>query len=78
MKFMIGEKVEWWEWMIYIPIIAAGVMICVVSTIQNVTNIISNWGDQGAPFSCHCAGMWNTCACSEMRMEYTGLNCTTI
>ena len=78
MKFMIGEKVEWWEWVIYIPIIAAGVLITVVSTVQNMSDIILNWGNEGAPFSCHCQDVWNTCACSEIRMEFTGLNCTTI
>lgn len=76
MRYMIGQKVKWWEWIIYVVVLVFSVVVMICSTIENLKLIISHWADFGAPFSCHCQDVWNTCDCSEQRMEYSGYNCT--
>ena len=67
-----------WEWVINLSLVAMGGLLMVISTMENVRELISNWSTFGAPFSCHCQGMWDTCECSKARLEYSGFNCSSI
>ena len=68
-----------WEWVINLSLVAFGIVLMVISTMENVRELISNWSTFGAPFSCHCQGMWDTCECSKKRIEYSGgFNCSSI
>ena len=77
-RFMVEHKIKWWEWIIYIVIICFGVLVLVVSTIENFRQIISSAATFGMPFACHCQDLWNTCECSPNRMEFSGFNCTAL
>jgi len=73
---MVEKKISWWQWVIYVTLVAFGVLVTVVSTIENFRAIAKNMSTYGKPFSCHCTDIWNTCDCSESRMEFSGFNCT--
>ena len=75
-RFMVEHKIKWWEWIIYIVIICFGILVLVVSTIENFRQIIASAATFGMPFACHCQDLWNTCQCSPDRMELSGFNCT--
>ncbi len=75
-KRMVDAKIRAWEWGVYSFLIAFGALVTVVSTYMNMRAIIENWSFYGAPFSCHCDQIWNTCECSPARMEFTGFNCS--
>jgi amino acid permease len=77
-RYMIGQKLKIHEWIIYSVIIAFAIIVTVCSTIENFRLIISHWSDFGAPFSCHCQDVWETCECSPSRMLTTGFNCSAI
>ena len=47
--------------MIYVTLVAFGVLVTVVSTIENFRAIAKNMSTYGKPFSCHCTDIWNTC-----------------
>mmetsp|Transcript_15464 Transcript_15464/g.32056 ORF Transcript_15464/g.32056 Transcript_15464/m.32056 type:complete len:161 (-) Transcript_15464:988-1470(-) len=76
MRFMVEKPLKAWEWLLYVSLLALGVVIIVVSTMGTVKALISNWSTFGAPFSCHCQEVWNTCECSPQRMILSGFNCT--
>ena len=75
-KQMVDLKIKGWEWVVYVFLIAFGALVTVVSTYMNLRAIIDGWSTYGAPFSCHCDQIWNTCDCSPTRMEFTGFNCS--
>mmetsp|Transcript_14205 Transcript_14205/g.35777 ORF Transcript_14205/g.35777 Transcript_14205/m.35777 type:complete len:518 (-) Transcript_14205:57-1610(-) len=75
-KQMVDLKIKGWEWVVYVFLIAFGALVTVVSTYMNLKAIIDGWSTYGAPFSCHCDQIWNTCDCSPTRMEFTGFNCS--
>ena len=78
-RHMVEKPLAIWEWVINLSLVAFGVMLMVISTMENVRELISNWSTFGAPFSCHCQGMWDTCECSKKRIEYSGgFNCSSI
>mmetsp|Transcript_14198 Transcript_14198/g.35751 ORF Transcript_14198/g.35751 Transcript_14198/m.35751 type:complete len:514 (-) Transcript_14198:39-1580(-) len=74
--FMTGRRIKAWEWALWGVLICFGFLVLGVSTYMNVKAIIEGWSTYGAPFSCHCDGIWDTCECSPARMEFTGYNCT--
>ena len=78
MRFMVEKNLKLWEWLLYVSLLMLGVVIIVVSTIGTVKALISNWSTFGAPFSCHCQEVWNTCECSRKRMILSGFNCTNL
>jgi len=75
-RIMVQDKLKWWEWVINSCLVVFGVLVTVVSTIENFRAIINQWSSFGAPFSCHCQDLWDTCDCSLERMDFSGYNCT--
>jgi len=67
--FLVRRKIPIWKWAILIFLLALSALVTVTSTIQNVTKIVKNWETYGAPFECHCEAIWDTCECSDFRME---------
>ena len=76
LTYSTSGQISWWQWVIYVTLVAFGVLVTVVSTIENFRAIAKNMSTYGKPFSCHCTDIWNTCDCSESRMEFSGFNCT--
>jgi len=55
-----------------ILIFVLGVVLTGVGTYSNMKDIYESWEKYGAPFSCACEHVWNTCACSP---DHTGMVC---
>ncbi len=73
---MTGRRIKLWEWALYVILIAFSLLVLCVSTYMNVKAIIDGWSTYGAPFSCHCDQIWDTCECSPTRMAFSGYNCS--
>jgi len=70
MRHMTGQPLKIWEWIVFIALLAFASLVTVTSTIFNIEEIIESWSTFGAPFACHCQGIWSTCECSLERMNF--------
>jgi amino acid permease len=63
------------EWMLVLFELAVCILVMTLGTYDSVLTIVGGWAEFGAPFSCHCEHLWNTCQCSphkslECHREY--------
>merc|ERR1712190_273547 len=65
-------KVSVLEWLCIALEMSLAVVLMVMGTYSSVRNIIQHWHEYGAPFACHCEGLWNTCACSADHVGMMG------
>eukprot|EP00928_Gymnodinium_smaydae_P014863 TRINITY_DN15454_c0_g2_i1.p1 TRINITY_DN15454_c0_g2~~TRINITY_DN15454_c0_g2_i1.p1 ORF type:complete len:489 (+),score=87.85 TRINITY_DN15454_c0_g2_i1:263-1729(+) len=49
------------------------IAVMIFGTYYSVTEIQRKWETYGAPFECHCEGMWNTCDCSKDHVGMKGI-----
>jgi len=55
------SKLEWCVLALEFVLIS---VLLVFGTFSAVSTLLEHWHTYGRPFECHCAGMWETCACS--------------
>jgi len=67
-----GKSIAILEWVALIFIFLLGIVLTGVGTYSNMRDIVNDWEKYGAPFSCICTGIWNTCDCSP---SHTGMDC---
>uniref|UniRef100_A0A7S2Q0P0 Amino acid transporter transmembrane domain-containing protein n=1 Tax=Zooxanthella nutricula TaxID=1333877 RepID=A0A7S2Q0P0_9DINO len=57
-------KVHFLEWVLIALELVLAFVLMVMGTYSSVRKIAEHWHQYGAPFACHCEGIWPTCACS--------------
>mmetsp|Transcript_40788 Transcript_40788/g.109452 ORF Transcript_40788/g.109452 Transcript_40788/m.109452 type:complete len:516 (-) Transcript_40788:413-1960(-) len=60
------------EWMLIAVELALCIAVMTLGTYDSLLTIVEGWKEFGAPFSCHCEHLWNTCHCSAHKL---GLQC---
>jgi len=59
------------EWIVIGAEIAMALILTFFGTAAAVDKIVKDWHTFGLPFSCHCEGLWSTCACSADHVGMT-------
>eukprot|EP00928_Gymnodinium_smaydae_P088997 TRINITY_DN73012_c0_g1_i1.p1 TRINITY_DN73012_c0_g1~~TRINITY_DN73012_c0_g1_i1.p1 ORF type:complete len:503 (-),score=101.81 TRINITY_DN73012_c0_g1_i1:331-1761(-) len=52
------------EWVVLALEVLLALILMVFGTASVLRTITEDWATYGAPFDCHCQGLWNTCECS--------------
>jgi len=55
------------EWVLILLEVALCVLVMTLGTYDSLITIVRGWEEFGAPFSCHCELLWNTCECSASK-----------
>jgi len=53
------------EWVLMFVELTLCLLVMTLGTYDSMLSIVGGWTQFGAPFSCHCEHLWNTCQCSS-------------
>ncbi|CAK9064730.1 unnamed protein product, partial [Durusdinium trenchii] len=64
-----AEKSWTLEWILIALECLLALILVVFGVRSSLLKIIETWSTYGAPFDCHCEGLWETCGCSDLKLE---------
>jgi len=55
------------EWLAIAAELCVALVLMLAVPVLSADRISGSWHEYGAPFSCHCEGLWRSCECSALR-----------